>query len=170
VGYSCLFWCQQYPEARVTGFEPHPDHLKAITGHLAANHLSDRVKVVEAAAGVAEAAMYLVDAGSSSEITASSGGFPVQVVDLFQTMQGPIDLLKIDIEGSEYDLLADERFGELGARTVVLEWHQRDNYPDGRRWCEERLRRFGYRTRIGVEDLPLAGLIWGFRTDPFPGS
>ncbi len=165
VGYSCLFWCQQYPEALVTAFEPHPEHLSAIAGHLTANRFSDRVKVVEAAAGVAEAAMYLVDAGSSSAITESPGGYAVSVVDFFQILEGPIDILKIDIEGGEYGLLADERFGALGARTVVVEWHKTDNYPDGRKWCEDRLRTFGYRTRIGFEDLPLAGLIWGFRAD-----
>jgi FkbM family methyltransferase len=170
VGYSCLFWCRQYPEARVTAFEPHPKHLNAIAGHLAANHLSDRVKVVEAAAGVAEAASYLVDAGSSSTITESPGGYAVRVVDLFQRLDGPIDILKIDIEGGEYGLLADERFGSLGARTVVMEWHKTANCPDGRKWCEDRLRRFGYRTRIGFEDPPLAGLIWGFRADPSPGD
>jgi len=143
--------------------------LKAIAGQLAANRFSDRVKVVPAAAGVSKTAGYLVDAGSSSTI-AESGDFAVQVVDLFQTVKGPIDILKIDIEGGEYKLLADERFGSLGARTVVVEWHKRANCPDGRKWCEDRLRRFGYRTSIGFEDLPLAGLIWGFRTDQSPAG
>jgi FkbM family methyltransferase len=170
VGYSCLFWCQQYPEARVTAFEPHPEHLNAIAGHLAANHFLDRVQVVAAAAGVADAVRYLVDAGSSSAITESPGGYAVQVVDLFQTVESPVDILKIDIEGGEYGLLADERFGALGARTVVVEWHKTPNHADGRKWCEDRLQGFGYRTRIGFEDLPLAGLIWGFRSDPPPGG
>lgn len=163
VGYSCLFWCQQYPDAGITAFEPHPEHLKAIERHLTANHFSDRVKVVAAAAGVANETSYLVDAGSSSTIADSPGGYSVQVVDLFQMMAGPIDILKIDIEGGEYGLLADERFGALDARTIVVEWHKTAEYPDGGKWCEERLRGFGYRTRIGFEDLPAAGLIWGFR-------
>ena len=154
VGYSCLFWCQQYPEAHVTAFEPHPAHLSAIAEHLAANHFSDRVKVVGAAAGVAESTAYLTDTGSSSTITNSPAGFAVPIVDVFKTLDGPIDLLKIDIEGGEYGLLADERFGSVQARTVVVEWHKSDAHPDGREWCQERLQKFGYRTRIGVEDLP----------------
>jgi FkbM family methyltransferase len=163
VGYSCLFWCQKYPEARVTAFEPHPRHLSAIAGHLSVNHFSDRVKVVEAAAGVAEGSAYLADAGSSSVITSSPTGFAVPIVDVFKMLDSTIDILKIDIEGGEYGLLGDERFGSLRARTVVVEWHKTDNYPDGREWCQDRLRRFGYRTTKGFEDLPLAGLIWGFK-------
>jgi FkbM family methyltransferase len=165
VGYSCLFWCQQYPEARVTAFEPHPTHVSAIAGQLSANHFSDRVKVVGAAAGVTEAEAYLVDAGSSSVVTASRTGYAVPVVDVFKMLDYPIDILKIDIEGGEYGLLSDERFGARKARTVVLEWHKRDDHPDGREWCEEKLRSFGYRTITGTEDLPLAGLIWGFKAD-----
>jgi FkbM family methyltransferase len=165
VGYSCLFWCQQYPEARVTAFEPHPKHLSAIAENLSANHFSDRVKVVEAAVGVAEAEAYLSDAGSSSAITSNPAGYTVLVVDVFPMLDGTIDILKIDIEGSEYGLLGDERFGSIQARTVVVEWHKTADCPDGREWCLNRLRRFGYRTRIGCEDLPLAGLIWGFRGD-----
>jgi FkbM family methyltransferase len=165
VGYSCLFWCQQYPEASVTAFEPHPKHLSAIAGHLSANHFSDRVKVVQAAAGVAEAEAHLTDAGSSSAITNSTTGYAVPVVDVFQMLDGTIDILKIDIEGGEYGLLGDERFGSLRVRTVVVEWHKTSDCEDGRAWCQERLEQFGYRTTRGIEDLPLAGLIWGFKLD-----
>jgi FkbM family methyltransferase len=165
VGYSCLFWCHQYPKARVTAFEPHPKHVTAIAEHLSANHFSDRVDVVEAAAGVAEGEAYLSDAGSSSAITSTETGYAVPVVDFFRVVTRPIDILKIDIEGGEYGMLADERFGSLGARTVVVEWHKIDGRPDGREWCQVRLRSFGYRTAIGTEDLPLAGLVWGFKED-----
>jgi len=163
VGYSCLFWCQRFPDATVTAFEPHPEHLKAIAGHLSANRLADRVTVIAAAAGVSEGSGYLADAGSSSAITGTPDGYPIRVVDLFKTVKGPIDLLKIDIEGSEYGLLADERFPDFGARTVVVEWHKTADRPDGKKWSEDRLHDCGYRTVAGFEDLPHAGLIWGFR-------
>jgi len=144
-------------------FEPHPGHLTAIAEHLADNQFSDRVKVVGAAVGVAEATAHLTDAGSSSAITNSSAGYAVPVVDAFQMIEGPIDILKIDIEGGEYGLLADERFAALSARVIVVEWHKTNDCPDGREWCQNRLQHFGYRTKIGVEDLPLAGLIWAFK-------
>jgi len=163
VGYSCLFWCHDHPKAHVTAFEPHPAHVYAINKHLSANNFSDRVEVVKAAVGVSEGEAYLVDAGSSSVLTSSPTGYAVPIVDIFNTVKSPIDLIKIDIEGGEYGLLGDDRFNSLGARNVVVEWHKRDDQPDGKEWCQNRLHSLGYRTSIGCEDLPLAGLIWGFK-------
>ena len=163
VGYSCLFWCQQYPNARVTAYEPHPQHQSAIAENLSINSISDRVQLVAAAAGVAEATACLSDAGSSSSLSSNSGGYPVPVVDIFDRLNGHIDILKIDIEGGEYELLADPRFGSLSTRAVVVEWHQKPDLPDAREWCRARLKDHGYRTALGTEDLPMAGLIWGFR-------
>lgn len=165
VGFSCLFWCQQYPEASVTAFEPHPRHLPAIAGHVSANGFSNRVDVVAAAAGVEQGTAFLTDAGSSSTLTAEHADFTVPIVDIFPYLEGPIDILKIDIEGGEYAMLEDERFRQLNARTIVIEWHKTPEISDGRAVCEERLRECGYRTVIGTEDQPLAGLLWAFASN-----
>lgn len=167
VGYSCLFWCTEYPESHVIAFEPHPLHLHAIDWHLTENGLHKRVEVVPAAAGTKDQSMYLNDAGSSSTVTdrpIRPVAYQVDVLDVFRTLTlaGAIDILKIDIEGGEYSLLADPRFGDLNVRALVVEWHKKQEYPDGRAWCMARLQALGYRTRIGFEDLPRAGLIWGF--------
>jgi hypothetical protein len=107
----------------------------------------------------------LTDARTSSTVTDQASDFEISVVDIFQQpdVAGPIDILKIDIEGGEYELLSDPRFEELDVRTLVLEWHNTPEYPDGKAWCLEKLQEFGYETHIGNEDPPLAGLIWAFR-------
>jgi FkbM family methyltransferase len=165
VGYSCLYWCHEYPECQVTAYEPHPVHLGAIDDNLARNGFLDRVKVVAAAAGSKEGRLYLTDAGSSSAITGHPSAFQVSVIDIFRVreMTGAIDILKIDIEGGEYELLSDPRFAGLDVRALVVEWHTTAEHPDGREWCVQRLQSLGYQTYIGCEDLPLAGLVWGFR-------
>lgn len=163
VGYSCLFWCRQYPECHVKAFEPHPLHLKAIQRQLSENDLLGRVEVLPVAVGTRNQRMYLEDAGSSSTVTDRQSLYQVQVADLFQILTGAIDILKIDIEGGEYELLDDPRFHELNVRVLVVEWHKTPDRSDGRMWCIERLHNLGYRTQIGLETLPAAGLIWGFR-------
>jgi FkbM family methyltransferase len=165
VGYSCLFWCHRYPEARIIAFEPHPSHLTAISRHLSVNGFRDRVQVVEAAADVENGITYLRDGGSSSAVSEDPADFTVRKLDVFEALEGDIDILKIDIEGGEYKLLGDPRFERVKARTIVLEWHQRSDFREDRQWCENRLRFFGYRTRLGTEDLPLAGLLWAFRVE-----
>jgi hypothetical protein len=49
--------------------------------------------------------------------------FWVDVVDIFDELSDrAIDILKIDIEGSEHPLLADPRFAKLRVRFLVMEW------------------------------------------------
>jgi FkbM family methyltransferase len=166
VGYSCLYWCNKYPECRVTAFEPHPAHVAIMKDNLARNGLLGRVNVVVAAAGANERNAYLTDARTSSSVTEQAAGFEIRVLDIFQQSEWamePIDILKIDIEGGEYELLFDPRFRELNVRTLVIEWHNTQEYPDGKAVCLQKLHEFGYKTHIGSEDLPLAGLIWASR-------
>lgn len=165
VGYSCIYWCKRYPECSVTALEPHPVHVKVMQGNLARNGLLDRVSLVAAAAGAKQRHSYLTDARTSSAVTDEASDFEIDVLDIFREpcMEGPIDILKIDIEGGEYELLSDPRFEKLDVRTLVLEWHATPERPDGKDWCVQKLGELGYETEIGSEDLPLAGLIWAFR-------
>jgi hypothetical protein len=136
--------------------------LSAISRHLSINGFQNRVQIVEAAADVENGITYLRDGGSSSAVSEAPADFTVQKLDVFDWLDGEIDVLKIDIEGGEYKLLSDPRFERVKARTVVLEWHQRSEFTQDRQWCENRLQSLGYRTRLGTEDLPLAGLLWAF--------
>jgi hypothetical protein len=87
------------------------------------------------------------------------------VVDIFPVLSGRrIDLLKIDIEGSEYQILSDSRFGSLDVRAIVMEWHARAGY--GYDWVHKKLSELGFR----VEDLfaePSHGMIWALREGEF---
>lgn len=168
VGYSCLYWAALYPQARILAFEPHPRHIELLRGHLRMNGLEDRTTVHEAAAGTAAGEAWLTDSRSSSKLVGRPWHpdrqvIPVKVVDFFQTVgPGPIDLLKVDIEGGEYSLLSDPRFSQLAVRLLVVEWHQTQQQPDGRSWCTQRLSELGYQVQP-TQDIGVSGLIWGRR-------
>jgi hypothetical protein len=73
------------------------------------------------------------------------------------------DLVKFDIEGGEWELIADPRFSELDAKAVVFEYHP--EYGPRER-AEElllaALHAAGYRTgapRPGWD----AGMLWAWR-------
>lgn len=165
VGYSCLYWCHTYPQCQITAFEPHPVHIDAIQKNLTENRALDRVRIVGAAAGTSEKNSYLTDGRSSSTVTDRPAAFQIRVLDFFNEpeMANQIDLLKIDIEGGEYEILSDPRFAALNIRAIVVEWHNSEQYPDGRAWCLQKLQELGYRTHLGAEDPPSAGLVWAFR-------
>ena len=170
VGYTCLQWLRLFPNARVTAFEPHPAHVELAQCHFDSNGFADRVELISAAAGVSSGRCWLSDAGSQSKVKgdAASGSIAVRVIDFFEKVKGrTIDLLKIDVEGSEYPLLADERFAGLDVRRLILEWHRTDEHPDGENWCRERLRQLGYQTREG-DRRENFGLLWARRMDRRP--
>jgi FkbM family methyltransferase len=169
VGYTCLYWRRTFPGARVLAFEPHPAHADQIARHLALNGLTaDAVEVCRAAAAAHSGAAYLVSAESASRVVGRrrDDAIPIEAVDFFQRVgPGAIDLLKIDIEGGEYLLLADDRFAALSVRNLVLEWHRTPERPDGKEWCRARLEALGYQVREG-DDYGDAGIVWAFRGPP----
>ncbi|WP_426750228.1 FkbM family methyltransferase [Myxococcus sp. Y35] len=162
-GHSLLFWARHYPRAQVVAFEPHPVHLAMLEHNLALNGLTSRVLVHRAAAGVGSGHIALLDAESRSSIVDADGGraLSVPLVDFFDTVgTGPIDLLKMDIEGGEYALLGDPRFARLRIRTLVMEWHCTQARPDGKTWTERTLESLGYDVTPGLWSGDVNGLLW----------
>ena len=88
----------------------------------------------------------------------------MEAVDVFEHTNG-VDLLKIDVEGAEWPLLADPRFGDVSADVVVLEYHS-DGCPhsDPAAAAEAALIAAGYEIVPGTTKPAYgAGVLWGFR-------
>jgi hypothetical protein len=85
----------------------------------------------------------------------------VLVRDVFAAV-GAVDLLQIDIEGSEYDILADPRFGDCRPPVVVMEWHLTEDPRSGPRWCEDRLVSLGYAV-VHTTGTNSYGTLWRFQ-------
>jgi FkbM family methyltransferase len=92
-------------------------------------------------------------------------GVPVELVDVF-SLDHDVDLCKMDIEASEWTILADERFAHFGARVIVLEWHSLlSPQPDPRGAVHRLLASAGYRVSPSERVSPdgFTGLVWGYR-------
>jgi FkbM family methyltransferase len=170
VGYTSLYWARRLPEARILAFEPHPENVAAFMLHLTQNGIVNRVEILPVAAGVREATVTLHNCGSGSSIViqreqGAGNSFNVPMIDWIPRIGSePIDLLKMDIEGGEYDLLADPRFEKIQAKIVVLEWHTVPSRPARRKWCLERLIGFGYRIVSAEDSLDKdIGMVWAVR-------
>jgi FkbM family methyltransferase len=146
LGYASLYFAQRFPDSKVIAIEPHPTHCRIFRYQLERNRLDDRIQLIQAAAGSEPGQVFLSDADVSSKLSGNDGT-PVSVVDFFEAA-GPdaVDLLKIDIEGSEYPLFEDPRFEKWvrGVRWILMEWHDRDPSHRGGAWCAERLRECGF--------------------------
>lgn len=178
VGYTTVYWARRFPTATFEVFEPHPGHFAVLSRTVALNRLDARVKLHHAAAGCADEVSWLIDAGTASTLKPAanaaegSQGIAVAVMDFFAAMRGRrIDLLKLDCEGSEYDILMDPRFGELEISNLVLEWHATVRHPAIERELRERLSTLGWNVDATINcvasppnnlGLLRSGMFWAF--------
>lgn len=122
VGMFALFAFSRLPGARVTSVEPDPRNLRVLRSTRAANP-GKYWTIIDAAAGVAGGTLMLEFFGDYAQTRVSeSGTTAVRCLDVLPLMQ-TADLIKIDIEGSEWPVLADPRFAEVKA-PMVIEWHE----------------------------------------------
>lgn len=124
VGMFSAWATGRWPEARITAFEPSHESIPVFLTWAATG---TRATLIEAAAGPAEGGIRFREGlGSGSRQatdTETRSSVVVPVVDVFPHLSR-CDLVKIDIEGGEWAILADPRLADLHDLTLVLEYHR----------------------------------------------
>jgi FkbM family methyltransferase len=106
IGLSVIWFKQRYPQARITVFEADPTLAEILAENV--HHLGlTSIEVVKAAvSGTAGPIKFAHDRPLTGHVT-SGEGLPIHCVKLSDRLEEPVDLLKVDIEGSEFSLLGD---------------------------------------------------------------
>lgn len=161
LGLFTIFMLSMYPDAQITAFEPDPDNARLLRQTVQRNRYSDRVVLHEACAMPTDGLVsFSSGAHQFSRISddGEEGIVQVRGVDVVPFLRDA-DLLKMDIEGAEWALLADPRFG--AARNVVMEYHPMlCPSPDPRGLLGSLLEDRGY--KIVADDEPM---VWAVRED-----
>ena len=189
IGLFGLFVLSQFPDARIESYEPDPDNARVLADTIEANGRRGAWRLIEACAATADGSIEFDSSFHLSGIARGSAleskqeqvaaAFPflsgrrlltperrrVQARDAFPHLLGA-DLIKMDIEGGEWEILADPRFAEIGASALVLEYHP----PYGPHADAEAVVR-GHLARAGLESGPVipgddAATLWAWRTQP----
>src|SRR5215469_9003151 len=154
VGYSVLWLAARFPSAKISAFEPVPEHVSLLRKAIAANDLNDRVSLYPVAVGTRTQDAYISTEGLRSQLMFENGPrrARTQVVDFFERVGAEvIDILKLDCEGSEYDLLMDRRFANLKVRWLLLEWHASKKRPHADLEIIARLHELGWQISHRME-------------------
>lgn len=107
IGYTSLWYKRLYPAARIVAFEPDPVFSEMLRRNLARNGAGD-VEVVEAAAWISDGhAPWLSIGVDGSRLGGADGEArcTVATVDLRRYLTRDVALLKLDVEGAEFDLV-----------------------------------------------------------------
>jgi methyltransferase FkbM-like protein len=132
-----------------------------------ANGDGDRWTLLEACAATEDGTVpFAADAFTASHVESLAKGHGlVAALDVFPFLDD-VDLLKIDIEGSEWAILSDVRFTSDVAKAIALEYHPHGcPAEDAQEHALALLRQAGYETAVSSFPLPPGhGVLWGWRS------
>jgi FkbM family methyltransferase len=169
IGVFGAFILRRYGGSTITAIEPHPANVAVLLRVVEANACRADWRVIEACAGTEDGTASLAIDGEFTTAridSAARKSVTVSTLDVFPLLE-KVDLLKIDIEGSEWGLLDDPRFASVPARAVALEYHPYQcPSEDARALARQRLEEAGYETADADFDAPLgAGMLWAWRSE-----
>jgi len=126
IGISVLNYKRRFPAARIKAFEPDPVICRVLRENLAHNGAGD-VEVIEAAVWTRAGDVAFKSSGTDGgriDRNSRRRDLPrVATVDLRDHLNTPIDLLKLDVEGAEYELVHHLRDSLTSVANLVLECH-----------------------------------------------
>ena len=130
------------PDARIHCFEPSATTARYLRDNVVANGLADRIEIVAAAVSDHAGHATFADNGGGSALNglvagASGDRVATQTFDDIVGRVGPVDLVKIDCEGGEYDaVLPSAPASWESVQRVVLEYHPHaeHSWPQLRDW------------------------------------
>jgi FkbM family methyltransferase len=131
IGAFVVKCARDAPNVRIHAYEPSPGAFATLQRNVESNHLQNRVSLFCEAAGATDGRGMMEVHGPSLigevRFRADSRGAPVRVSSLrtiLDRVDGPIRLLKIDIEGAEADVIEGASAESLRrVRRTVIECH-----------------------------------------------
>jgi FkbM family methyltransferase len=166
IGIWGLWLHGRFAVERLIALEPDPENAAKHRSQIELNHLGDSWELVQAAATCVDGPVVFTTGQATTGRIGEPGEIgTVEVAgrDSFSLLDG-IDLLKIDIEGAEWPMLADPRLPQIEVPVVMLEYHPH-GAPTANPAEDARRALAG----AGFETLPMhgapdgTGIVWGWR-------
>lgn len=150
IGVSCLFFKKNYPQARVTAFEPDPQIFACLQHNLRSSGITD-IECISKGVWNSETTLFFHPDGADGgriEVAGQSAGVEIKTVRLFDYLNEPVDFLKIDIEGAETEVLLDIAPRLDKVRNLFVEYHSFARYPQTLDQLLLVLKQSGFRVQI----------------------
>lgn len=174
IGLSTLYFARTYPRARIRAFEPDPVIIPYLRDNITLNRI-DNVQLIHAAVAAKAGTMQLYSDGKNGsclaahacEDTAAWPSHDVACVRLRDYLAERVDFLKMNIEGAEWEVLADieDRLSQVDQ--MVIEYHHLPGLPRTLHLILALLHRRGFEVLINDFDaITNPGSLPPFRLEP----
>jgi FkbM family methyltransferase len=129
IGVSCLYFSKNYSKSKIKAFEADPNIAKILMTNLEKNNCSD-IEVIDKAVWINNDGIEISLEGADGASIYSKNNVTkvpsIRLRDLIES-EKKIDMLKIDIEGAEYDVLMDCKNSLSNVENIFIEYHSFTN-------------------------------------------
>ncbi len=187
IGMAARYWLSKFPQANVIAFEPDPQIFAVLQKNMQP-YQSARIQLYNAALWNSETRLEFRVTGSESGHLAhsqreqSGETVSVKTLRLSPFLDRKVDFLKIDIEGSEVDVIVEAHEKLRNVKSLWLEYHSLLHVPQRLSKILSVLEQQGFRYHLvteSVSERPLQKLeasygmdqrlnIWAYQGDQFP--
>ncbi len=131
IGVSVIWFKQNYPQAKVIAFEPDKEIFNALKQNVERFGFTD-IELNNKAIWISNDELSFVSEGGLSGKISDTGSnasniIRVRAQRLKDYLNRPVDFLKIDIEGAEYEVLKDCKEELKNVKYLFVEYHSAEN-------------------------------------------
>ena len=125
IGVSCLYFSKLFPNSKIVAFEADPNIVKVLNKNLSSNNIRN-VEIIDKAVWINNDVIEIsLEGADGATMYSKTNLIKVPSIRLkdFIKSESKIDFLKIDIEGSEYEVLKDcsDSLGKV--ENIFVEYH-----------------------------------------------
>jgi FkbM family methyltransferase len=158
IGFFEVHAREQLPVGRAVAFEPDPANGRMFERVRDANAVD--WEIVKACASNRDGSVLFRSGAHNFSRIASDGDYEVPALDVFPYI-AEADLVKMNIEGSEWEILEDPRLAAT-SQVWIVEYHRiRNPEPDITTHVRRLFERSGYTTQIATSHRD-NGLVWAW--------
>ncbi|OGF26983.1 hypothetical protein A2331_02695 [Candidatus Falkowbacteria bacterium RIFOXYB2_FULL_34_18] len=158
IGLSVIYFKQQYPNSKIIAFEPDEKIYNILNNNIQSFDFKN-IQTIKRGISNKECEINFfqegADGGRIAQKDDENNITKIKTTRLINYLQQPIDMLKIDIEGSEYEVLLDSQEYLKNVKNLFIEYHS--FYKKEQKLDEvlNIIKKAGFRYYIGPSGTPL---------------
>ncbi|MEI7474104.1 MAG: FkbM family methyltransferase [bacterium] len=132
IGMSTLYFKQQYPDAEIIVFEPDPHVFKILDENITVNSLNNITTINKGlgkGTGIINFYADGADGGSVTSTKSDNTTIAVEITKLSEYLNKRVDLLKMNIEGMEFEVFEEISDKLHNVHEIIFEYHAFHNLP-----------------------------------------